>query len=110
MPGAAEETALARLAAAKGEGTASEPDMSNFVADLKVLPDVDEISDEDVPHAERENAELCRSAMIVAATRVVDWCIDDIELVMFDDEGQADEVSAEDSFVFDVFPDRHRRS
>lgn len=110
MPGAAEETARTRLAAAKGKARHPGLALGNFVADLNVLPDLDEVSDEDVPHAERENAELRRAAMIVAANRVVDWCIDDIELVMFDDKGQADEETAEDSFVYDVFPDRHRRS
>lgn len=104
------ESERARLAAAKDKARHPALALPNFVGDLKVLPDGEEISEDDIPEDERENAELRRAALIVAATDIVDWCIDDIEMVMFDENDQADEDSTEESFVFDVFPDRCRRS
>ncbi|MCL2580834.1 MAG: hypothetical protein FWE35_00065 [Streptosporangiales bacterium] len=110
MADSAEEATRARLAAAKGKARYPGLGLWNFVADLKVLPDVDEISEEDVPEAEREDAELRRAALIVAATDIVDWCIDDIEMVIFDENDRVDEETTEESFIYDVFPARHRRA
>lgn len=110
MTGSAEETARARLAAMKGKARHPALELWNFVADLKVLPDVDEYSDDDVPETEREDAELRRASLVVAATDIIDFCMDDIGMVMFDDLGQVDEESAEDSFVWEIFPARHRRA
>lgn len=105
-----QEATRARLAAMRGKARHPVLDLCNFVADPEVLPDVGEFSDDDVPEKERDNAELRRAALIVAATDIIDYCIDDIEMVMFGDDGQADEEWTEDSFVFDMFPARHRRS
>lgn len=110
MTGSVEEAARARLAALKGKARHPALGLWNFVADLKVLPDVDEFSDDDVPEGEREDAELRRAALVVAATEIVDYCIDDIEMVTFDDAGQIDAESAEESFIWEIFPARHRRA
>ncbi len=79
-----------------------------FVADMDVLPDGDEISEDDVPAGEREPAELRRAALLVAALDVVDRCIDDLKLIEFGDDQPPDADEAEDSFVYEWFPGRHR--
>lgn len=97
-----------RLLAAAGK--ARHPDLAlwRFVADMDVLPDDDEISEDDVPAGEREVAGLRRAALLVAAVDVVDRCIDDLQLIGFGDDGRPEGDEAEDSFVYEWFPGRHR--
>jgi hypothetical protein len=88
----------------------------SFAADLPNLPDVDvdededdaaEITDDDLSEEEREAARLRRAALLLAALQVIDRCIDDLQMIDFSDAGLlADE--AEDSFVYEWFPPRHR--
>jgi hypothetical protein len=91
-------------------GRARHPDLVlwRFVADTHVLPDEDEISEDDVPAGERESAELRRAALLVAAVDVVDRCIDDLQLIEFGDDQLPDADEAADSFVYEWFPRRHR--
>lgn len=76
-----------RLLAARAQARHPALDLWRFVADSDVLPEPKtmKLSDEDesVLEAERENAELLRAALLVAATDIVDWCTDDIETVEF---------------------------
>ena len=91
-------------------GKARHPDLVlwRFVADMDVLPDADEISEDDVPVHERQPAGLRRAALLVAAVEVVDRCIDDLQLIRFGDDQRPDADEAEDSFVYEWFPERHR--
>jgi hypothetical protein len=91
-------------------GRARHPDLAlwRFVADTRVLPDEDEISEDDVPAGEREPAELRRAALLAAAVDVVDRCIDDLQLIEFGDAQLPDADEAADSFVYEWFPRRHR--
>jgi hypothetical protein len=91
-------------------GKARHPDLVlwRFVADMDVLPDDDEISEDDVPAGEREPAELRRAALLAAAVDVIDRCIDDLQLIEFGDDQQPDADEAADSFVYEWFPGRHR--
>jgi hypothetical protein len=75
---------------------------------MDVLPDRDEISEDDVPAGEREPAGLRRAALLVAAVDVVDRCIDDLQLIEFGDDQQPDADEADDLFVYEWFPGRHR--
>lgn len=91
-------------------GKARHPDLVlwRFVADMNVLPDRDEVSEDDMPAGEREPAELRRAALLVAAVDVVDRCIDDLQLTGFGDHQRPDADEAADSFVYEWFPGRHR--
>jgi hypothetical protein len=102
------DSVRSRLRAAAGK--ARHPDLAlwRFIADVDVLPDRDEISEDDVPAGEREAAELRRAALVVAAVDVVDRCIDDLKLTGFGDDQQPDADGAADSFVYEWFPGRHR--
>lgn len=51
-----------RLLASAGKARHPELALWRFVADVDVLPDRDEISEDDVPGSEREAAELRRAA------------------------------------------------
>jgi hypothetical protein len=66
---------------------------------MDVLPDQDEISEDDVPGSEREAAKLRRAAFVVAAVDVVDRCVDDLQMIGFGDDQQPEPDEAEDSFV-----------
>jgi hypothetical protein len=83
----------------------------SFAADLPEVDDDEdrELTDDDLPQEEREAARLRRAALIFAATQVIDRCIDDLQMINFGDgDVLADE--AEDSFVYEWFPPRHRDS
>lgn len=97
------DSVRSRLRAAAGK--ARHPDLAlwRFIADVDVLPDRDEISEDDVPAGEREAAELRRAALVVAAVDVVDRCIDDLKLTGFGDDQQPDADGAADSFVYEWF-------
>ena len=97
-----------RLLAAAGK--ARHPDLAlwRFVADMDVLPEAEEISEDDVPAREREAAGLRRAALLVAAVGVVDRCVDDLQMAGFGDDGRPEGDEAEDSFVYQWFPGRHR--
>jgi hypothetical protein len=97
-----------RLLASAGRARHPELGPWRFVADIGVLPEQDEISEDDVPDGEREAAELRRAALVVAAVDVVDRCVDDLQLIGFGDDGQPEPDEAEDSFVYEWFPGRHR--
>ena len=97
-----------RLLAAAGKARHPELALWRFVADMGVLPDRDEISEDDVPDGEREAAELRRAALVVAAVDVVDRCVDDLQLTGFGDGQRPEPEEAEDSFVYEWFPGRHR--
>jgi len=97
-----------RLRAAVGKARHPDLVLWRFVADTDVLPDHDEISEDDVPAHEREPAELRRAALLVAAVDVIDRCIDDLQLIEFGDDRQPDADEAANSFVYEWFPGRHR--
>jgi len=71
-----------------------------------LVEDPDDLSD--VPAAEIEVAHARRGAVIMAAEQIIDQCVDDLQEIDFDDEGMPDQDRAEDSFVYDAFPVRHR--
>ena len=91
-------------------GKARHPDLVlwHFAADMDVLPDDDDISEDDVPAGEREPAERRRAVLLVAAVDVVDRCIDDLQLIEFGDDQRPDADGAADSFAYEWFPGRHR--
>jgi hypothetical protein len=64
----------------------------------------------DVPPEEVDDARLRRAALAVAAVSVVERCLDDLAELSFDDDGMPDPEEAEDSFVYEHFPPRHRRA
>jgi hypothetical protein len=53
---------------------------------------------------------LRRAALVVAAVEIVDRCIDDLQLIEFGDDQRPDAEDAEDSFVYEWFPGRHRKA
>lgn len=110
MTGAVEKDVQVRLATMKEKARHPSLELWKFVGDPEVLPDVEENPDEAIPKEERGNAGLRRASLIIAATVIIDWCIDDIESIVFDDDNHPDEESAEDSFVYAFFPERHRNS
>ena len=57
----------------------------------------------------QEAAMLRRAALLVAALDIVDQCMDDLQLLCFED-GFPDAEDAEDTFVYQVFPERHRHA
>jgi hypothetical protein len=72
------------------------------------LIDIDD-DESQIPAAELEPARLRRAALLVAAEEIIDRCIDDLQLVEFDEDGRpADLDEAEDTFVFEAFPARYR--
>lgn len=72
------------------------------------LLDIDD-DESQIPTAEREPAELRRAALMAAAEEIIDRCIDDLQVVGFDEDGRlVDLDEAEDTFVFEAFPPRHR--
>lgn len=72
------------------------------------LLDIDD-DESQIPAAEREPAQLRRAALMAAAEEIIDRCIDDLQVVEFDEDGRlVDLVEAEDTFVFEAFPPRHR--
>jgi hypothetical protein len=75
-----------RLLAAAGKARHPSLSLARFVADVDVLPEDGDFSDDDVPPGEHEPARLRRAALIVAATDVVDRCIDDLQLIEFRDD------------------------
>lgn len=99
-----------RLLAAAGKARHPGLSLARFVADAGVLPEDGDFSDDDVPPGERESARLRRAALIVAAADAVDRCIDDLQLIEFGDDRLPDAEDAEDSFVYEWFPGRHRRA
>ena len=106
-----EEAVLARLQAVVGKVRHPALSLSYFAADLDVLPDDEAASgmDEDdrLPEEERESAMLRRAALLVAALDIVDRCMDDFQLLEFEN-GFPDRDYAEESFVYQRFPVRHR--
>ena len=102
------DSVRSRLRAAAGKARHPDLVLWRFVADMDVLPDGDDISEDDVPAGEREPAELRRAALLVAAVDVVDRCIDDLQLIEFGGDQLPDADEAADSFVYEWFPERHR--
>jgi hypothetical protein len=109
-PDPVEYEIIARLAEAAPKARHPQLSLWRFVEDSDDLPDVDEISDDDIPDDLRETAELRRAALLVAAIDVVDRCIEDLRVIDFDENSMPDQDGAEDSFVFEWFPERHRRA
>jgi hypothetical protein len=99
-----------RLLAAAGKARHPSLSLARFVADVDTLPKDGHFSDDDVPSGERESARLRRAALIVAAMDVVDRCIDDLQSNEFGDGQLPDAEDAKDSFVYEWFPQRHRRT
>jgi hypothetical protein len=63
-----------------------------------------------LPAAEIELAKARRGSVALAADQIIDRCIEDLQEIPFDDEGMPDPELAEESFVYEVFPQRHRRA
>jgi len=89
--------------------------LAHFVADSDQLPedfggDGDGCEDLDLPPAALEEARQRRAALVVAATGIIDRSIDDLRELDFGDDGLPDPDQAEESFVFERFPARHRAS
>jgi hypothetical protein len=70
--------------------------------------DHDDGEDDEVPAEERESAALRRAALLVAALDIIDSCIGDLQILDFGEDQLPDEEEAEDSFVYEWFPKRHR--
>jgi hypothetical protein len=77
---------------------------------LDVLGDDEAISMAGVPDAEVEAARIRRGSVMAGAEQVIDQCIDDLQQVTFDDKGFPAGERAEDSFVYEEFPHRHRQA
>ena len=87
--------------------------LAHFVADSDQLPEDfggDGCEDLDLPPAALEEARQRRAALVVAATGIIDRGIDDLRELDFGDDGLPDPDQAEESFVFERFPARHRAS
>lgn len=88
--------------------------LRDFVADSgDHLVDGYERDDDDesaIPELEREDAHGRRGALLVAADMIIDRCISDLQELDFGEDGIPDSSQAEDSFVFQNFPSRHRRA
>ena len=104
-----------RLVAAAGKVRHPALVLSSFTTGLAEVSrdeDDDELADADaddsVPKEEREQARLRRAALLVAALDIVDWCIDDLRASAFGMNGLPDPEDAEESFVYEWFPERHR--
>ena len=103
-----------RLVAAAGKVRHPALILSNFTAGLaEVSRDEDDKladadADDSVPEEAREPARLRRAALLVAALDIVDWCIDDLRASAFGMNGLPDREDAEESFVYEWFPERHR--
>ena len=104
-----------RLVAAAGKVRHPALVLSSFTTGLAAVSrdeDDDELADADaddsVPEEEREQARLRRAALLVAAFDIVDWCIDDLRASAFGMNGLPDPEDAEESFVYEWFPERHR--
>jgi len=104
-----------RLVAAAGKVLHPALVLGNFTAEVAAVfsdEDDDELADPDaddsIPEEEREPARLRRAALLVAALDIVDWCIDDLQGSAFGLNGLPDPENAEESFVYEWFPERHR--
>lgn len=64
----------------------------------------------EVPPEEIYGARLRRAALAVAAVSIVERCLDDLAGLQFDDNGMPDPEEAEDSFIYEYFPPRHRQA
>lgn len=87
--------------------------LAHFAADpVELLEDFDgeDEADLDLPPAALEEARRRQAALLVAATGIIDRCIDDLRELEFGDDGLPDPDQAEESFVFERFPARHRAS
>lgn len=103
-PDALADSVRSRLRAAAGKARHPDLVLWRFAADMDVLPDGDEISEDDVPAGQREPAELRRAAPRVAAADVTDRCIDDLQLTEFGDDQRPDAGGTADSFVCQWVP------
>jgi hypothetical protein len=117
MPAADGEAIRARLAAAADSVRHPALGLGRFTAGLDELAGEDEDEDgcaddpdaeEHVAEAEREPARLRRAALLVAALEVVDECIDDLQVIVFGEDGLPDPDDVEESFAYRWFPRRHR--
>jgi hypothetical protein len=77
---------------------------------LDVVGDGDDRTLTGVPDVEVQAARIRRGSVIVAAEQVIDQCITDLQQVTFDDEGFPTGERAEESFVYEEFPHRHRHA
>ncbi|MGB3444694.1 MAG: hypothetical protein WBA97_38650 [Actinophytocola sp.] len=77
---------------------------------LDILDANDGGSFDGIPQAELEAARIRRGSVMLAADQVVDQCIVDLQLIQFGEDGLPDPDLAEDSFVYEEFPRRHRRA
>lgn len=77
---------------------------------LDVLDQNEEGSFDGIPDVELEAARTRRGSVIFAADQVIDQCISDLQEIRFDDHGLPDLDRAEESFVYEEFPRRHRRA
>lgn len=111
LPPDAAEAIRARLQAVAGKVQHPALSLSYFVSDLDDLPDDEPASgmddDDRIPEEERESAILRRAALLVAALDIVDRCMDDLQLLEFEN-GFPNPDDAEESFVYERFPVRHR--
>jgi hypothetical protein len=118
-----DEVSELRLLLAAAADRVRHPNLSltNFVsresayADNAGAGDPDAAADRDgdeetsIPAEERKPARLRRAAVAVAATEIIDRCIDDLQVVEFDEDGQlGDPDETEDTFVWEAFPPRYR--
>lgn len=78
---------------------------------LDVLNENQDGSLDGIPDTELEAAQIRRGSVMLAARQVIDQCILDLLELHFSDEGTPDAAGrAEESFVYEEFPRRHRQA
>lgn len=107
-----DSTARLRESMVAASGRVRHPSLSLdfFVSSayIDVLDANDEGELAGIPDAEIEAARIRRGSVMFAAEQIIDRCIEDLQEIEFDDNGFPDPDRAEESFVYEEFPRRHR--
>jgi hypothetical protein len=103
------------LAAVAGRVRHPSLTLVSFAAELSDVSDdedhPEEVVADDLSAVEQEATRLRRAAVLLAALNVVDRCIDDLQVLGFDEDGLPDDDDeAAESFVYEWFPPRQREA
>lgn len=77
---------------------------------LDLLGENEDESLHGVPEGEVQAAKIRRGSVMAAAEQVIDQCIEDLKQVTFGHDGFPVSDRAEESFVYEEFPRRHRHA